>query len=231
MQASLDNCESTLDGVRAGSSDVALVLARSGTLLFRFKEAGSELLLDGSSFGLGWRRSGEIGYETLHFGWPLAPDPEGWYEQRLPAGRIDLVAQPQHGSAAYRLTRVEGVLIRSQEPTRVELSMARGAVAELRLAPGEQPFPKDHLLLLLEREAWDGVTYSKEGNSWGGGILGDSVFQRLVQFDEQRAALVRGLAPGPFRFKVFPDDLTIEPPEIELAEERNEPVLVRWKTR
>jgi hypothetical protein len=105
--------------------------------------------------------------------------------------------------------------------------MTRGLVVELRLAADVQPLPKEYRLLLVESELWNDVKYSKENNSWDGGSLGHAIFQRFVQFDEQRTATIRGLAPGLFRFKVFPDDLVIEPAEVVLGQ-GGEVVHLRW---
>src|SRR5262249_26124862 len=51
---------------------------------------------------------------------------------------------------------------------------------------------------------------------------------RQARFDATGAALVRGRDPGRFRFRVFPEDVVIDPAEVVLAE-RNAPLLVRWR--
>ena len=49
-----------------------------------------------------------------------------------------------------------------------------------------------------------------------------------IHLDAGRAR-VRGLRPGTFRFKVFPDDLVLTPGEVRLSAERaQEPLELRW---
>src|SRR5262249_6548824 len=158
-------------------------------------------------------------------GWPLAPDPEGWYEVRLPAGRIDLRAQERSPGAGYRPSRVEGFVLQSPGPSRVEVAMVRGRSVELHLAPGETPLPEGHMVFLIEAEYWDAVRYVPERNSWDAGPLSETLFQRLVGLGEQ-GSTVRGLDPGRYRFKVFPDDVALEPAEVVVGEGTNGPVLV-----
>jgi protocatechuate 3,4-dioxygenase beta subunit len=230
VQARLDNSEHVLDDIQPGTDGVDFVLARSGALQFRFREADGGALLLAREFALAWKPVGEVDYRPLYLDILLATDPDGWYEVRLPSGLVDLTAAERYPRAGYHTTFVEGLRIRPQEPLQVEFAMKRGLVVELRLAPDLQPLPPDHCLVLVESDAFDEVKYLRETNSWEGGRLGAAIVQRFVRFDE-RTATLRGLAPGLFRFKVFPDDLVIEPSEVVLAEKRSEPVLVRWVPR
>src|SRR6185503_5724012 len=150
VEAERDHAERALEGVPPGTSGVDFVLPRSGVLLFRFLDAASRGQLDAAQFEFGWRPAGEQGFQSVRIGWPLAPDPEGWYELRLPVGRIDLNGY-QDGDD-YRSALVENVLIQPDQLRRVEFEMTRGLVVELRLAAEAPALPADHTVLLVESE-------------------------------------------------------------------------------
>jgi hypothetical protein len=228
--ASLDEDERSVDGIRAGAGGVNFVFARGGVLLFRFRDARSDELLPADRFELGWKRLAEDEYHRIQVGWPSAPDPEGWYELRLPGGRLDLRAS-QEMRAGYLPASVENILIQPGESCRVEFEMHLGQSVELQLAPDEGPLTNDHTVLLIEEELWDGVQYWPDRGSWDGGKLGDAIMNRFVRFSDERRATIYGLGRGTFRFKVFPDDVVMEPAELEVGEELLEPVLVRWRER
>src|SRR5262249_30578090 len=225
VSASLDNAARSADGIRAGASGVDLVLARAGTLLLRFRDARSQALLPPPDFAFTGRRPGGRESQMLSLGWPLAPDQDGWYAQRLPAGRVELSVREDGSRAGYRPIELETEL-GPREPRRVEFSLQIGASLELRLAPEQAALPADHTVLLLEQEIFDEVRVDE--HSWDGGRLGSTVFQRAVRLKPDDSATIRGLAPGRFRFKVFPDDLVLEPASVELGDGPHEPVLVRW---
>jgi hypothetical protein len=228
--ASLDADEQSVEGVRPGASGVDFVLARSGVLLFRFRDALSDELLSTHDLELGWKRPGDDRYDSMQIGWDLVPDPDGWLEKRLPGGRLDLRAseyeQPRHVP-----TTVENVLIRPDEPLRVEFRMLPGKSSELLLASDQAPLPPRHTVLLVEADLWEEVRLGPDRNSLDGGRLGNSIYSRLVQFNQERRATIGGLGSGRFRFKVFPDDIELEPAEVEVGEATTEPVLVRWRKR
>lgn len=230
LVASLDGDERSVEGVRPGADGVNLVMARGGVLLFRFRDARSDELLPGGGFELGWKRAAEEQYRSFRAGWPNLPDQDGWFELRLPAGRVDLcIRDPMR--AAYASVDVEDVVIQPHQPCRLEFAMLAGQSVELVLAEDQEPLPERHTVLLVESALWEDVRYRPDRNSWDGGKLGGAILNRFVQFDRDRSATVRGLASGRYRFKVFPDDIELEPGEVVLGEQTSGPVLVRWRKR
>jgi len=228
--ASLDEDERSIDGVRAGASGVNLMLTRGGALLFRFRDASSDKLLRANGFILGWKHPAGDEFRSIRMDWQRAPDPDGWYEQRLPGGRLDLRAS-QDMPAEYLPTSVENVLIRPSEPCRIEFVMQPGQSVELVLAPDGASLSENHTVFLVEAELWEGVHLRPDTNSWEGGKLGAAIRNRHVRFDGEGRATIQGLGRGRFRFKVFPDDVVLEPAEIEIGEKPSEAVLVRWRER
>lgn len=226
--AKLDEDEQSIEGVRAGTSGINLVLARSGVLQFRFRDAQTDEILPSRNFELGWRRPAEERFHSLHLGWALAPDPDGWFEKRLPSGRLDLRVR-EDDQPKYVSTSVEDVLIRPNEPTRVEFMMVPGRSMELYLAEDQRPFSAKHAVLLVEADLWEGVQHRSEGNSWDGGALGSEITNRFVQFDSEGRAMIYGLSSGRFRFKVFPGDIAIEPEFVEVGESAPGKVTLRWR--
>lgn len=219
--------------VKAGDTDVRIVVPDLGGLRFRIRDEEERRSLD--RFFLGWRRSGEDRYlDADHRHWDLV-DAEGWYEMWFPVGEIDLLARME--AWGYLPLETFGVRIGGSK-TSLDLKAVRGAAAALVLDEGEEPFPKSHLLLLLPVDEGDDVTIDPSNRfpglslrltgsryphrSWG---------MKLVLFREERTAHVRGLAPGIHRFKVFPDDLIVIPEQIEVTGEEMEPVRVRWQRR
>ena len=130
--------------------------------------------------------------------------------------------------AGYLPFRVEGALISLGAPLRMEFVMNRGIEIELRLDPDAPPLPKGHAVVLVEEESWARIQHDVANNSWDSGGIGNGFFQRFLEFDDKRTKTIRGLAPGRFRFKVFPDDLVIEPAEVLVDGKTNAPVVVRW---
>ncbi len=228
VTAEANHEETAVDNVHAGARDVELVLTRPGRLLFRVVDARTEAALGFHNMEFGWRFAGEDAFHAWSVHWPQAPDAEGWYEETLPSGLLDLQARPRFRQD-YSAALLENVRIpREGDAPRLVFPMMPGLTARLRLAEDCEPLPGGYELLLVEAEAWDEVGYHVEGNSWDGGRLGSAILQRFVSFDDERAAEVPGLAPGRFRFKVFPPELVIEPAEIVLAEDAAEPVTIRW---
>ncbi len=216
VKAELAHDECKVDGVLPGAKDVDLVLARPGRFFFRVVDAETRATLSEHDVDLTWRRSGE---GEFAYWWPRsAPDAEGWVEDELPGGRLDLQARPELRGSVYLPVLVEDVLIPIEgEPPRIEFALLRGIVLTLRLADDGQPLPED-FELFLHREPDDHA----DDDLWG-------QVEEFVQFDEQRSATLRGLPPGPCRFEVFPADLVIEPATLNLEWGRSEPVVLRWR--
>lgn len=89
--------------------------------------------------------------------------------------------------------------------------------------------PGHHPLFLLPADIWPDVLKTESGWDFGGRLAGSTL--PSLHFDRSGQATLRGLAPGLHRFKVFPDDLVIEPAEIELTSEPSEPIVITWRRK
>jgi len=219
-----------VSGVRAGDRRVHFVVPELGRLIVRVLDADTGAPIEDAA--LSWRRAGE----------PFRRDSVRGAGLRLDVqpGTFEL-----HGHAdwlGYRPERRAGVEITAGETTTVELRLARGIDLAYELAPGlDSPLEHDTYLFLLEAEGWDGVRATGEVG-WGPGtgpggysIRGldpgpfypeDSICHRLVQFDRVGYGVLRGLTPGRWRFKAFPEGATVEPAEVELPYEGR--LALRW---
>jgi hypothetical protein len=72
------------------------------------------------------------------------------------------------------------------------------------------------------------VKYDREQGTYDGGRLGVPS-SRCVVFDDLRSVTVGGLAPGRFRFKVFPLEIAIEPEWVTITDDHSSPVEIRWR--
>lgn len=215
-------------GVLAGSSGVDLVLPALGELRFRALDAETRACL--SSYDVWWRRPEETRFDSGGVTDWEGRDEHGWYDIDVAAGTIDLLFRADE--QGYQPVQRDGVVVHQGQSTEVEVVMRKGLRAEFRLAE-EAEFPKGHTVLFLEADAWAGVRHWTEhgGNTWDGGerYPGPTLFSRAVHFENGRAT-VQGLAPGLHRFKIFPEDLVIEPAEVRLGPEAStEPIQLRWR--
>ena len=66
---------------------------------------------------------------------------------------------------------------------------------------------------------------------WDGGdqCPYETITRRILRFDDARRAKLKGLAPGVHRFKVFPEDIVVEPSEVEVTGKEKGPILIRWR--
>ena len=230
ITASVGSSSNNVEGVAPGINRVELALVRPGGLKYRIVDAATGESLALPRVRLGWRSIGAEEYDYQSGAFTDVPDPKGWYDILIPSGRYDLQLIDDRHYGVYVPALVEGVQIASEgEPTRVEFVMRKGLRVELRLAEGMEPPPDGHRIFLIEEELWKGVRWIEERDSWEGGSSTAPLIRRMIRFDGEGKARIHGLLPSRFRFKVFPDDITIEPAEIQVDEELTEPVVVRWR--
>jgi hypothetical protein len=228
LEARLHAAEDAREGVAPGASDVELVLARSGALLIRLRDAETDGLLLAGDSDLQWKPVTEEEFRSVLLR-ARAADQDGWYELRLPSGLVDLRLEDEFYPCEHLPVLVEGVRLHPDVPQRVELRVSSGLTLDLRLAADQAPFPRDHILVLVEEALWEGARFDAERNAWEG-VLDGAIFQRFVGLGEH-GSRIRCLTPGTYRFKCFPDDVVIEPDRIELVEGGIPPVLVKWRER
>lgn len=216
--------------IAAGTRGVDFVVPDLGTVRFRAVDATTGRPL--SDFERWWRPTGEPLFREDSFS--DAPGPEGWREARLPSGSIDLLFRADW--LGYQHVLVIGLKLAADCELEVEARMQRGFSLELVPAPGVAAFPGDHLVVLVEEELWDeaAVKCLERYTTFQPCELfpGHRLSRRGVWLRApSRPVRLTGLAPGRYRFKVFPDDLEITPERIELTETPDEPVEIRWKWR
>ena len=98
----------------------------------------------------------------------------------------------------------------------------------MQLAKGQESWPRDHGLFLVEEEFWDDVREGSQPGQFSVSGTGLNLLARLARLDSKGPVTIRGIGAGRFRFKVFPGDLAVEPAEIVVEEGLDEPVLLRW---
>lgn len=219
----------TQPSVVPGARGVDFVLGRGQRLLLRAREAGTgAALVHGEDVQFLARGDPRYGF------WPLrvssVPDVDGWYEGWVAEREADLLALPRaaelplYGTCLLRDARLDG-----PAPARLEFVLARGLEVALELAEGVAPWPEDHELLLLEEELWGTVHALRNQRRWPGSFE-ELHAQCAVHFDAHGRAVVRGLAPGSYRFKPLPADLVVDPEYVQV-DPGTLPVRVRWSRR
>lgn len=197
-----------------GARAVDFELRRGYRLFVRVREAASgRALVRHRDFQLLARAYPPYGFRRLEVR-ADRPDAGGWYESWLEEPEIDLLALPRgaelpdHGADAALGVRLDG-----SEPTRVELALARGLELSLALAEGVSAWPADHELLLVPDALHASIAGTRKFHSTPFDELAE---QSSVRFDEHGRAVLRGLAPGSYRFKAIPADVAVEPAFVRL---------------
>ena len=222
-----------LEGVRAGTSDLELMLPGTGKLRLRAIDRRTRASLTGITLYL----EDEQGRTMALFdrrGGRFAPDPAGWYEQDLHPGLWWLLVGdlPREVSGYLPL---DGGTVRIQAgdtPQIVELERERGLELEVRLADGQVAWPQEVSVLLLEADRAGEVEHRSSGWSMGRGYRGLNILDaRRIQPDANGHARAVALWGGPCRFVAFPDTIAIEPAEVVVTGQETGPVEIRWKPR
>ncbi|HVS18459.1 MAG TPA: carboxypeptidase-like regulatory domain-containing protein [Planctomycetota bacterium] len=209
--------------VQAGAKGIVLHELDHGRLRIRARDATTRELLPPVMVT---RRLANGQARIVVFPGRDAPDSSGWTECELHEG--------EHLLGAYTGDRdftgaPQRVVIAPGATTEVEFQLAPSLTLDLRLAPELDALANDHALLLLKEAEW-GLVSAELGEGR------PNVSLRAVEFDPGRMRDVhlrpgrpfalRGLAPGRHRFKVFPDDVAIEPEVVDVPAEGV--VEVRW---
>lgn len=228
LSASVGNLRRSRTGVAAGSRDVDLVFPAMGKLLFRVvdRDTGEPVM----PFGLSWRPAGGGDHQYMTGG--QGPrDSEGYHLAALPAGLVDLALYAGH--AGYQGSVRESIqLVAGGEPAKVSFELERGITLRLQLDPPGK-LPRGAFVTLPPADAWSALTCSQ--NERGNNLLSSggrypATFLGGIWFDDEGRSSVNGLAPGRYRFKVFHEDVALDPEEIEVRRGSEEPVVVKWRT-
>jgi hypothetical protein len=212
-------------GIVPGAAGVDFVLPRLGALLVRALDRETRAPVQ--PVGPSWRPAGRGEYEWFSLG---TPDEQGFSLVRLPSGAVDLSLYAGHAGYAPGLhldvpVRADG------EPERVTFELQRGLEVRFALDP---PARLPGWTVLAPAELWSSLTCTRNARGNNelsfGGLAPANGMEGVFQ-SKDGSCLVRGLAPGRYRFKVFHADLVLEPEELELFESPAEPIVVRWRRR
>lgn len=127
---------------------------------------------------------------------------------------------------------------------RRQFALEKGLEIEFRIRDALEPIPAGFAVVLVEVAAWEELRHRgvdpadvreflAEPHFWEGGesLPGEAVIERILRFEDLRSATVRGLAPGAYRFKVFPDGIEVEPNRIELDAGVKAPMEISWRRK
>ena len=216
-----------LEGIVAGSRDVELVFAQRYRALVRLVDATGMRLSPRAHVRLFARSDRQL--FALAESDEETPDLAGWHEVWVAQPRVDFLARPVHRDLqGYGSALVRGVeLVRPDgRPPRVELVLRRMPPLVVELDRKAEPWPEDHELLLVEEELLGEIRRKPDGLT---SFLPLLASDRRIHFKDRRAELA-GLAPGRYRFVVWPADLEIDPPEVLVEAEPGLPVPLRWRS-
>jgi carboxypeptidase family protein len=200
---------------------VDFVLPDLAPLRVRVQDAESDAVIDACS--LLWRRAGEARFlMAAHF---PPPDGAGWRTVELPRVPLELLVRAD--TRGYQPAHLIGV--ESGAERVVELTP--GLSVSFTLDPASGPFPAGHELYLLEPEVLERIRVAKDCRELldPAGFYPFGLELRRLRF-EGGSARIHGLTPGLHRFLVCPDDLALEPAEVEVKP-GGTPVVLRWAPR
>ncbi|HVS18460.1 MAG TPA: hypothetical protein VMT18_07665 [Planctomycetota bacterium] len=212
--------------VAAGARDVALHLLGSGRLRFRAVDARTDEAL-ASLYAM--RRTADGEATVLAYPGRDAPGTDGWIEVELPEGEHEVYVWNREGLYQGAMQRL-AVPVNATVQALFRLEPAHKLT--LRLASGVAPLPEGHALVLLPEDEWPLVT-AAEGSSWPRFTYESAPFRPWrsgeLRLTGAQPTYVGQLAPGRHRFKVFPDDVAIEPEVVDVPAEGV--VEVRWVSK
>lgn len=212
--------------VLAGAEGVALREVARGRLRFRVLDAVTGEILTAPV--LAKPVAGNLAQPISVSTWPDM-EPSGWCEKELPAGPIELGVFTHDGLHRSERRVLE---IPADGVCEAEFRLGAAVTLELRLVPEGGPLPENHVLLLLPEAEWELVT-AQLGPGYPrlsfDALPFDPTRQRDLRLWPGRAHVVGSLAPGRYRFKVFPDDVALKPEWIDVPSEGI--VNVSWSSK
>jgi protocatechuate 3,4-dioxygenase beta subunit len=227
--------------VAAGTEGLELVLARAGTLRLRVVDAATgeppgplEPGAWGGTYALAWAPSGELPYRRAS----AKLDLYGRTAFGVEAGSVDVLVHLAGGG--YAPARVRGIAVpEGAESDEVLVRLERGADARLDLGPDVSDL-REHLLFLLEERQLASIegpfpVESGRANDRINGIrmrLEDPLLlNQFVDVEDGGVRVLRGLAPGRYHLRIYPDDIALEPASFDLPAAGDAPIRVRRRAR
>lgn len=217
------------DDVPPGSEGIDFALPDLGTLRLSFVDAESlePVSIEESWLrALAWRRTGEEAFRAQSDVLELVGHT---IDLELPVGTVDLSLFLS--ADGYAPARIHDVPVSAGEPgAPFVVRLARGVEVKLRLEPRPMTAAerRGRLFFLLEESELASVRgpYPTQGgpsNHKVGGVcmwLGEpGLLEQMVHFDEAGAALRKGLAPGRYGVRYYPDDYAFAPETFEVGKE------------
>ncbi|MEM7198720.1 MAG: carboxypeptidase-like regulatory domain-containing protein [Planctomycetota bacterium] len=226
-------------GVEVGATDVDFVLPELGSLWLQLLEADTRQPLASSqgilSRSLVWRRSGET--EWLSGPRPRV-DTQGRLELELPIGHVDVLLRFQ--KSGYRPRTVTSLAVTAGASPPVPVLLERGLDLEVRLQGGAGANVAERgpcVLFALETAQVGKVRVAARGapdqNARVNGVhlhLDDPGLLQQMLRSSQGATTLRGLVPGSYTVRAFPDVVELTPSSFRVREPRTA-VDVRWRWR
>jgi hypothetical protein len=209
----------------AGDRDVDFHVARSALLRYRAQVAGS-----GEPVARLWlsRRVDRDRFMTVGRPSRNPRDSEGWHQVELPEGEHEVFATVSGGE--YQAAGHTVHLVASQV-SEVVFELEPAFRLKLGLADGEPPLPAGYSVILVREQDWARVRAQRDGErihwTWDGRVESPQA-QHSFDLEQVSGRDFGGLAPGRYRFKVFPEDLLLEPAWIDVPAAR-ELVELRWR--
>jgi RNA polymerase sigma factor (sigma-70 family) len=226
---------------RPGDTDVVLRLPEVGKLSLRLVEQGSgaPARVRRPDEGLSILCQGEAEPE---YGMEATVDVHGILEAERELGLYDLRLAFQEDG--YLPVEVRGIEVSRSPPPPRTVELVRGAELELVLEPPDpgdgSPHPaRGHLVFLLERGQLGSISGPYPTQEPPANIRWNGICLRIDDPDirkqnlglEHGRATLRGLAPGTYSLRAFPDDFVFEPAELELQGSEPRTIRVRWRAR
>jgi len=217
-------------GVAAGAKDLELVLSGAGKIRLRVVDNRSRAPLD--SFVL--QLTNDQGETRPRDSALLEASVNGWREIQLREGSWGLFVSDQNTEATIYLPVDLGTVNvgNGRETQSFEVALERGSEIDVQLAREHAPAPADVVVLMLEAATASQVAHGLGGWSFGPAYRGVNVLKsRRIWPSTNGPIRVYALRPGSYRFVAFPDSIAIEPAEVVVAGNENEPIEIRWKPR
>ncbi len=223
----------TLSDVAPNTSDLKVVLPGAAQLRVRVLSAETHESQTRFHITLHDERNGHQEFDSVIQMGPTKPEPDvdGWYLVDVKPGRYQLIVGDSFGEPSGQLpSSASNVVVRIGEKVPIEFVREKGLSVELTLAPDQQPWSaQEFTAVLLEPSLWNDVDLGSNGWNLGPSVQGVNVIKsRTVRFDEKGRATVKALAPGTYRFKVFPATMSIEPSEVTVPLANDQPLEIRW---